>query len=62
MSLAERGIIQIPAHDELAILEAITRLAPLSEGRRRIAEIARDLDLAPFVADVREARSAAAHA
>jgi hypothetical protein len=61
VSLAERGIIQIPVHDESAILETIARLAPLSEGRRRIVEIARDMDFAPFVAHVREARCAAAH-
>jgi hypothetical protein len=61
LSLAERGIIKIPVHDELAIFEAIIRLAPLSEGRRRIVEVARDIDFAPFVADVREARYAGAH-
>ena len=62
LSLAERARIKISAHDEVAILAGITRLGPLSKGRRRIVEVARDMDFAPFVADVREARCAAAQA
>jgi hypothetical protein len=62
VSLAERGLINLPAHDEKAILDTIERLAPLHQHRRRIVAIARDMDFAPFVADVREARCAAAHA
>jgi transcriptional regulator with XRE-family HTH domain len=60
VSLAERGLISLPAHDKTAILETIERLAPLHQHRRRIAAIARDIDFAPFVADVREARCAQA--
>jgi hypothetical protein len=56
LSLAERNLIQIPAHEERAIMEAIDRLGPLCANRRRIVEIAKDLDLRPFV---REAHCAA---
>jgi len=60
VSLAERGLITLPARDEKAILEAIERLAPLQQHRRKIVEIARRMDFAQFVADVREARYSAA--
>jgi hypothetical protein len=54
VSLAERGLISLSDQDKKAILEAIERLAPLQQHRRRIVAIARDIDFAPFVADVRE--------
>jgi hypothetical protein len=59
ISLAERGLSSVSASDQAAILEAIERLAPLNQHRRRIAQILRDMDFAPLVADVREARQAA---
>jgi transcriptional regulator with XRE-family HTH domain len=62
LSLSERGLVDMPAHDQRAVLEAIERLAPLCKHRRRIVELARDMDLAPFVADVRAARCVAARA
>jgi hypothetical protein len=61
LSMGERGLIDIPAHDEKAILGAIERLAPLHRHRRKILTLARDMDFGNLVADVREARCAAAH-
>ena len=60
--LAETGKIQLRTRDEVAIKEAITRLAPAIENRRRIVATAKDLDLSPLLEDVREARFAAARA
>ena len=60
LSLAERGLINIPASDKAVILEVIERLAPLHKQRRRIVAVARDMDFAPFVADMRD-RCAAAY-
>jgi transcriptional regulator with XRE-family HTH domain len=59
ISLAERGLTNISVSDQVVILEAIERLTPLNQHRHRIAEIVRDMDFAPFVADVRAARCAA---
>jgi len=59
LSILERGLTNIPTGDQAAILETIERLAPLHQQRRRIVAIARDIDFAPFVADVRDARHAA---
>jgi len=58
LSLAERALIQIPAHEERMILAAIDRLGPLCENRRRIVEVARKVDFGPCLADLREARAA----
>lgn len=62
LSLCERGLIKAPAHDQAAILETIERLAPLHQQRQRIARMVRDMDFAPFVADVRDARRELAQA
>jgi len=60
LSILERGLTNVPARDQAAILETIDRLAPLHQHRRRIVAIARDIDFALFVTDVRDARSASA--
>ena len=60
LSMGERGVIKLSARDEATILAVIRRLAPLSNGRRRIIKTARDMNLATFVADMREGRVAAA--
>jgi transcriptional regulator with XRE-family HTH domain len=62
LSNMERGLTNLSAGDQAAILEAIERLAPLDRHRRRIAQIVRDMDFAPLVADVHEARQAAVEA
>ena len=64
LSILERGLtnVPVPTSDQAAILETIERLAPLHQHRRRIVAIARDMDFAPFVADVRDARRASAQA
>jgi hypothetical protein len=54
VSLAERGLIRISAQDDVRILEAIRRLGPLCGDRRRIVEVAREIDFAPQLADLRE--------
>ena len=61
LSLAERGLVQIPEHEENAILEAIERLAPLCANRRRIVEIAREIDFAPLLTDLRQATLSQVH-
>jgi hypothetical protein len=58
LSLAERALIRIPAHEEKLILESIDRLGPLCANRRRIVEVAREVDFGPILADLREARAA----
>jgi hypothetical protein len=57
LSVAERALIQIPAHEERMILAAIDRLGPLCADRRRIREVAREIDFSPCLADLREAQS-----
>lgn len=57
LSLAERALIQIPAHEERMILAAIDRLGPLCADRRRIREVAREIDFSPCLADLRGAHS-----
>lgn len=57
LSLAERGLIHISSQEEALILEAIDRLGPLCADRRCIVEVAREVDFAPFLADLREVRS-----
>lgn len=61
ISLAERGLTNLSVRDQAVILEAIERLAPLHQQRRRIVAIARDMDFAPFVADVRDTCGVTAH-
>jgi len=58
LSLAERALIQIPAYEERMVLAAIDRLGPLCADRRRILEVAREVDFAPCLTDIREARAA----
>jgi hypothetical protein len=62
LSLAERGLIELPNGQELLILEVIGRLAPLCQNRRRILEAAREIDFAPLFADVRESDFTSARA
>jgi hypothetical protein len=57
LSLAERALIQIPADEERMILAAIDRLGPLCADRRRIREVAREIDFSPCLADLRDAQS-----
>lgn len=56
LSRIERALIQIAPHQEREILQVIDRLGPLCANRRRIVEIAKDIDFAPLV---REAHCAA---
>lgn len=58
LSMAERALIQIPAHEERIILAAIDRLGPLCATRRHIRKVAREIDFAPCLADLREGRAA----
>ena len=58
LSLIERALVPITADHEALILEAIGRLGPLCANRRRIVEVAREVDFAPFLADLRQLREA----
>lgn len=53
LNLAERGVITLPKWKEAAILEAIDRLASLSECRKRIIETARAIDFSEYCDDIR---------
>jgi len=57
LSLVERGLARMSAHDEAAIIKTIDLLAPLSKSRQLILKAARGMD---FATDVREARLAEA--
>ncbi len=58
LSVAERALVKISAHEERMILAAIERLGPLCADRRHIRAVAREIDFAPTLADLRESRSA----
>ena len=60
LSLAERGLVRIPTHEEKMVLAAIDRLEPLCADRRRIRTMANEIDFAPCLADIREARAVSA--
>jgi hypothetical protein len=54
ISLGERSLADLSVSDQVVILEAIERLAPLEQQRRRIIQMARDVDFSQLVADERE--------
>jgi len=58
LSMGERGLLKLPAEDQKVILGTIERLAPLCKHRRRIVELAKNIDFAPVIAEVRDARAA----
>lgn len=60
LSLVERGLIPVTAHDEKLILATIRRVAQLSRARKGILASARQIDLGEFVSDLREGRAAVA--
>jgi hypothetical protein len=54
LSIAERGLIELPRLEEELVLVAIERLGSLRGQVRRVIETAQSLDLVSFCKDIRD--------
>lgn len=59
LSLMERGLYKSMPSDEQLILAVIKQIAPVSQSRRRVAELATKIDFRRFTTNILEGRATA---